>query len=90
MITNLVRDQQRLFWVLHLGGWYAYGLIGKYASTRALTEETVPGYFLYVMVITTIAMLLSLGLRYFVALRYGNGAQGGTYFPDYNSWNDPN
>ena len=32
----------------------------------------------------------SLGLRYFIALRYGKGAQGGAYFPDYNSWNDPN
>ena len=71
MITNLVRDQQRLFWVLHLGGWYAYGLIGKYASTRALTEETVPGYFLYVMVITTIAVLLSLPLRYFYRRLFG-------------------
>ncbi len=32
----------------------------------------------------------SIGLRYFIALRYGNGAQGGTYHPDYNSWIDPN
>ena len=32
----------------------------------------------------------SLGLRYFIALRYGKGAQGDTHFPDYNSWNDPN
>jgi two-component sensor histidine kinase len=70
MIGNFIKDQNRLsqnrlFWALHLGGWFAWGLIGKYAYTRAMLEEdTAPGYFLYVMAITAIAAVLSLGLRY--------------------------
>jgi len=64
MIRDLVGNQQRLFWVLHLGGWFAYGLFVKYGFTRAVLEDTAPGYFLYVMVITVIAIVLSLGLRY--------------------------
>jgi two-component sensor histidine kinase len=64
MIKNLAGNQKRLFWTLHLGGWLAWGLIGKYAYTRAISEEMVPHYFFYVMIITVIAMVLSLGLRY--------------------------
>ena len=70
MIRNLIKDQQRLsqqrlFWLLQLGGWFAWGLVGKYAYTRAMLEEdTAPGYFIYVMAITVIAIVLSLGLRY--------------------------
>jgi len=64
MIRNLVANQSRLFWVLHLGGWLAWGLIAKYGYTRALTEDMVPNYFLYVMIITVIGMVFSLGLRY--------------------------
>jgi two-component system LytT family sensor kinase len=63
-IKKPVSDQRSLFWVLHLGGWFAWGLIGKYAFTRAMLEETAPNYFAYVMVIMAIAMVLSLGLRY--------------------------
>ena len=65
MIKNLIGNQKRLFWVLHLGGWLAWGLFAKYALTRAISEEMVPNYFFYVMVITVIAIILSLGLRYF-------------------------
>ncbi len=64
MIRNLICNQQRLFWVLHLGGWFAYGVFVKYGLTRAMLEDTAPGYFLYVMIITVIAIVLSLGLRY--------------------------
>lgn len=64
MIKNLVSNQKRLFWVLHLGGWAAWGLIGKYAYTRAITDEMVPHYFLYTMIIATIGMVYSLALRY--------------------------
>ena len=65
MIKALLKDQNRLFWALHLGGWFAWGLFGKYGYTRAtLEEDTAPGYFLYVMTITVIALVLSLGLRY--------------------------
>jgi two-component sensor histidine kinase len=70
MLGNFIKDQSRLsqnrlFWVLHLGGWFAWGVVGKYGYTRAMLEEdTAPGYFLYVMAITAIAVVLSLGLRY--------------------------
>jgi two-component system, LytTR family, sensor kinase len=70
MLGNFIKDhgrlsQDRLFWVLHLGGWFAWGVVGKYGYTRAMLEEdTAPGYFLYVMAITAIAVVLSLGLRY--------------------------
>ena len=64
MIRNLANNQQKLFWVLHLGGWLAWGLIGKYGYTWALSEEIDPNYFLYVMIITAIGMIYSLGLRY--------------------------
>ena len=62
--SNPVSDQRTLFWVLHLGGWFAWGLIGKYGLTRAMLEDTAPNYFIYVMIITVIAIVLSLGLRY--------------------------
>jgi two-component sensor histidine kinase len=64
IIKNLLGNQKRLFWVLHLGGWLAWGLFAKYALTRAISEEMVPNYFYYVTVITVIAIVLSLGLRY--------------------------
>ncbi len=57
------KSQQRLFWVLHLGGWFAWGLIVKYSLTRAMLDDVAPGYFIYVMVITFIGMVISLGLR---------------------------
>jgi hypothetical protein len=64
MIKNLLANQQKLFWVLHLGGWLAWGLFAKYAFTMAISEEMVPNYFFYVMLITAIAVVFSLGLRY--------------------------
>ena len=64
IIKNIVNDQQKLFWVLHLGGWLAWGLFAKYAFTRAISDEMVPNYFFYVMVITAIGLVFSLGLRY--------------------------
>jgi hypothetical protein len=61
---QFVKNQQKLFWVLHLGGWLAWGVVAKYAYTRAMLEDTAPGYFWYVMIITAIGMVLSLVLRY--------------------------
>ena len=55
--------QQRQFWILHLSGWLAWGIFAKYLLTRAILEDTPPGYFLYVMLITLIAMTITLGLR---------------------------
>lgn len=64
MIRNLVDNQRRLFWVLHLGGWLVWGLVGKYGYTRAISEEMVPYYFRYVMIISAVGMVYSLGLRF--------------------------
>jgi len=61
---NLIGEKQKLFWVLHLTGWLVWGVVAKYGYTRAVLEDTAPNYFLYVMIITGIAMVLSLGLRY--------------------------
>ena len=63
-VINLIKDQRRLFWVLHLGGWLAWGIIGKYLYTRAILEEIPPNYFLYVMVISAIGVVITLALRY--------------------------
>jgi hypothetical protein len=56
--------QRQQFWLLHLGGWLAWGVFAKYLYTRAIIEDTAPNYFLYVMVITFIGMAISLGLRF--------------------------
>ena len=63
IIRSLFKNQRRLFWALHLGGWLAWGVILKYAYTWAIFEDTAPRYFLYVMVITVIGGVISLGLR---------------------------
>ncbi|NNK32410.1 MAG: histidine kinase [Xanthomonadales bacterium] len=63
IFKTLLKDQRRLFWVLHLGGWFAWGIFGKYAYTRAILEDAAPNYFRYVMVITVIGIVLSFGLR---------------------------
>jgi len=60
---DFFRDERRLFWVLQLGGWSAWGLFGKYLYTRML-DVTPPEYGYYVALISTIAVLLTLGLRY--------------------------
>ena len=64
IINNIVNSQQRLFWVLHLGFWFAWGIFVKYGLTWANSDEVAPLYFIYVMVITIIAIALSLVLRY--------------------------
>jgi hypothetical protein len=63
MLKNIIKDQRRLFWTLHVGGWLAWGLVVKFGLTWATFEEIAPNYFLYVMVISTIGMILSFGLR---------------------------
>ena len=64
MILDALKNPSRLFWLLHLGGWLAWGLFGKYAYTVITLDEVPPGYFSYVMIISTIGMLLTLLLRY--------------------------
>jgi two-component system LytT family sensor kinase len=64
MIRDLVNNASRLFWVLHIGGWLAWGLIAKYAYTVATLDEVPPHYFVYVMLITAVGALITLLLRY--------------------------
>jgi two-component sensor histidine kinase len=63
-LNNLIKDQQKLFWVLQLGGWFAWGLLWKFGFTVYVFEDSAPNYFIYVVIITTIAIVITLGLRY--------------------------
>ena len=64
MIRDVLKDQSKLFWVLHLGGWLAWGFFAKFIYTVLLLPEVPPWYFGYCMLISFIGMLLSLVLRY--------------------------
>lgn len=64
MIKDLLKDQSKLFWVLHLGGWLLWALVAKFGYTVVLLPEVPPWYFGYCMLISFIGMLLSLPLRY--------------------------
>ena len=63
IVKNLLKDQRRLFWTLHLGYWLAWGVFIKYGLTKAMLEETAPNYFFYVMFISLIGFAITLGLR---------------------------
>jgi two-component sensor histidine kinase len=62
-VRNLMTDQRRLFWVLQLGGWAAWGLVGKWAFTQLTLGENIPNYLAYVAVITAIGIVITLALR---------------------------
>lgn len=62
MLKKWLNDPQHLFWVLHLGGWGSWGLY-KYWGTRISLGEVAPDYALYVTLIGSIAIVLTLGLR---------------------------
>ncbi|MDX1460560.1 MAG: histidine kinase [Xanthomonadales bacterium] len=57
-------SRKRQFWILHVSGWLAWGVFAKYLYTVGVLGETIPNYFSYVMIITVIGMIISLGLRY--------------------------
>ena len=64
-LKSIIKNRHRLFWILHLGGWAAWGLIGKYLYTATMQGEYLaPSYAVYVAVITVIGMIISLPLRY--------------------------
>lgn len=63
-LKNIIDNQPNLFWVFHLGGWALWGIFAKYFYTVAILEETAPNYAIYVLIITTIGMLIALCLRY--------------------------
>ena len=90
MMPSLLKNQSRLFWVLHLGGWLAWALFAKYTYTVVTLDEVPPGYFFYVMTISTIGMLLTLVLRYLFRALWGKsfwlqgaGFLGGTLAAGY-------
>jgi two-component sensor histidine kinase len=58
------KNPPNLFWTLHLGGWAAWGIIGKYLYTTTMLDDIAPDYAAYVAVITVIGMIISLPLRY--------------------------
>ena len=60
----LLKNEKKLFWVLHIGFWMFWGVFLKYLWTTEIAGSDIPNYFAYVMVITVIAMLISLPLRY--------------------------
>jgi two-component system, LytTR family, sensor kinase len=64
MLSRFVKNPSRLFWVLHLGGWLAWGLVAKYAYTVITLDEVPPRYFIYVMLITAVGAVITLALRY--------------------------
>lgn len=63
MLKKWLNNPQHLFWVLQLGGWGSWGFFYKYWGTRLSLGEVAPDYGLYVTVITTVGILLTLGLR---------------------------
>lgn len=63
-IPGFTADQRRLFWVLQIGGWAAWGLLGKFGYTLLVLDEVIPGYLGYVALITVIGIALTLVLRY--------------------------
>jgi two-component sensor histidine kinase len=61
----MLRDKPNLFWVIHIGGWTLWGIFGKYLLTATMLDKMLPPHYaLYVAIITVIAMVISLGLRY--------------------------
>ena len=74
IFANLVNNQRKLFWVLHLGGWFMWGLVAKFGLTWAMWDEVSPGYFRYVMLISAVGMILTLGMRLVYRYLWGRAA----------------
>ncbi len=49
---------------MHLGGWVFWGVFVKYLYTTEVLNEEIPRYHIYVITITVIGLLITLGLRY--------------------------
>jgi two-component sensor histidine kinase len=64
LMKTILKDQKKLFWTLQIGGWFAWGVFWKFGTNWALSDKISPNYFLYVMIITVVAIVLTLGLRY--------------------------
>ena len=62
-LEKIIKDQPNLFWLIHLGVWSIWGSF-KFFYTTAILDESIPHYATYVTIVTAIAVLISLGLRY--------------------------
>lgn len=67
-LRTIIKKQPNLFWILHLGGWAAWGIVGKYLYTATMLDDIAPNYAAYVAVITVVGMLISFPLRYLYRL----------------------
>jgi len=63
-LKNIIKNQPKLFWAFHLGGWALWGIFAKYLLTATMLEDVAPNYAVYVAIISVIGMFISLGLRY--------------------------
>ena len=64
-LKTIIKNRPNLFWLLHVGGWAAWGLVGKYLYTAAMQgDDIAPKYAAYVAIITVIGLIISLPLRY--------------------------
>ncbi len=64
MLGALLNNHKKLFWWLHLGGWAFWGIFVKYLYTTQVTNEEIPGYHVYVAVITVIGAVITFALRF--------------------------
>ena len=60
----LLKNHGKLFWWLHIGGWTFWGVFVKYLYTTEVLNEDIPGYYIYVAIISVIGALITLVLRY--------------------------
>ena len=63
-MKTIIKNRPNLFWILHVGGWAAWGIVGKYLYTFSWSVELAPHYAIYVAIITVFGMIVSLPLRY--------------------------
>lgn len=59
-VFNLIRDEHKLFWVLHFGGWTGYGMV-NFLSGMIHGKSTY--YIVPTLVYMVIGLVISLGLR---------------------------
>jgi hypothetical protein len=64
-LDSLLKNRTRLFWVLHMGGWLAYG-VAQYLGTLLYENkyEHMAGFGKVILVAAVSGFLLSLELRY--------------------------
>lgn len=60
-ISHLLEDEHKLFWVLHVGGWLAFGIVNFLSG---LIHDKTPDYIVPTMAYVVWGLLVSLGLRY--------------------------